>query len=374
MVMEKTASEVLIVVGSRPEIIKMASVMKELEKRNVGFSFVHTGQHYDYEMSRVFIEELGLPKPCLSFKLENRSPASQIGEIMVKLENVLSVFGAHPKMVLVQGDTNSMLAAGLTALKLGVRLGHVEAGLRSYDWRMIEEHNRRMIDHISDYLFAPTEVARRNLLDESVCGEIFVTGNTVIDAVNMYFNRVKAVEEKLLEKVKFEEYALVTFHRAENVDDPKTLRDFVRILQIAPIPLVYVMHPRTKRRLEEHGLQSLIEGIKHLQVLPPQSYLEMLTLMRNSRLILTDSGGLQEEATHPLIRKRVLVLRASTERPEAVTAGFARVVGVNPIAVAAEMEKALNEDSELPDASPFGDGKAGERIADVVVSRLCRLR
>ena len=190
---------VLVVVGTRPEIIKMAPVIKELERRGLSFSFIHTGQHYDYEMSKVFIEELGLPKPHASFILNNSNPASQVGEMMIKLEKALERLGKH-RIMLIQGDTNTMLAAGLTALKLSIKLGHIEAGLRSYDWRMPEEHNRRMIDHVSDYLFAPTEIAKKNLLEEHVWGEIYVTGNTVIDALNIYFNKVKEVEHKVLEK------------------------------------------------------------------------------------------------------------------------------------------------------------------------------
>ena len=360
---------IAIVVGTRPEIIKMAPVVKELEKRRVEFIFIHSGQHYDYEMSQVFIEELGLPRPYESFELENSNPASQMGEMMIKLEEVLEKH-RRPRVMLIQGDTNTMLAAGLTALKLGIRIGHVEAGLRSFDWRMPEEHNRRMIDHVSHYLFAPTEIAKKNLLEEHVWGEIFVTGNTVIDAIDMYFDKVREVEDKVLSQVKFREYVLVTFHRAENVDDPHVLRDFVRILRRSPIPVVYPIHPRTRRRLQEYGLWGQVEEIPHLQILPPQGYFEFLALMKNCRVIMTDSGGLQEEATHPKIRKPVLVLRTSTERPEAVIHGFARVVGINPVVVLTELEKILNENLKLPEQSPFGDGKAAMRIVDIALSKL----
>ena len=360
---------IAVVVGTRPEIIKMAPVVKELEKRGVEFIFIHSGQHYDYEMSQVFMEELGLPRPHESFKLDNSNPASQMGEMMIKLEKVLEKY-RRPRVMLIQGDTNTMLAAGLTALKLGTRIGHVEAGLRSFDWRMPEEHNRRMIDHVSHYLFAPTDIARKNLLEEHVWGEIFVTGNTVIDAVDMYFDKVREVEDRVLSQVKFNEYVLVTFHRAENVDDPHVLRDFVRILGRSPLPVVYPIHPRTRRRLQEYGLWSQVEEIRHLQILPPQGYFEFLALMRNARVVMTDSGGLQEEATHPKIKKPVLVLRSSTERPEAVIHGFAKVVGVNPVVVLAELEKLLSDKLQLPDHSPFGDGKASARIVDITLSRL----
>jgi len=238
---------IVVVVGTRPEIIKMAPVVKELEKRGIDFIFIHTGQHYDYEMSKIFLEELGLPKPNESFVLENSNPAARIGEMMIKLEKALERY-RKPKIMLIQGDTNSMLAAGLTALKLGIRVGHVEAGLRSYDWRMPEEHNRRMIDHVSHYLFSPTEIAKKNLLEENVWGEVFVTGNTVIDAVDIYFNKVKEVEDKVLQQLRFEEYVLVTFHRAENVDNPQVLRDFVRILKKMSITNSF---PHTSKDCEE---------------------------------------------------------------------------------------------------------------------------
>jgi len=362
---------IAVVVGTRPEIIKMTPVVKELEKRGAGFIFIHTGQHYDYEMSQIFLEELGLPKPHESFVLENTNPVAQVGEMMIKLEKALEKCrGRKPRVMLIQGDTNTMLAAGLTALKLGIRVGHVEAGLRSFDWRMLEEHNRRMIDHVSHYLFAPTETARKNLFEENVWGEVFVTGNTVIDAVDMYFDKVREVEDRVLQQLKFEEYVLVTFHRAENVDNPQVLRDFVRIIRKNPLPMVFPIHPRTKRRLEEYGLWSELEEIPRLQILPTQGYFEFLALMKNARVIMTDSGGLQEEATHPKIKKPVLVLRNSTERPEAVTHGFARVIGVNPVVVLTELERILSSEVVLPDYSPFGDGRAAARIVDIILSRL----
>lgn len=360
---------VVVVVGTRPEIIKMAPVIKELERRGLDFTFVHTGQHYDYEMSKLFIEQLELPKPHIQFKLSNRSPVAQLGEMMIKLENFLRNL-KRSLIMLIQGDTNTMLAAGLTALKMGLKIGHIEAGLRSYDWRMPEEHNRRMIDHISDYLFAPTEIAKENLIEEHVQGEIYVTGNTIIDALNMYFDKVKEVEQNVIEKIKFDEYVLVTFHRAENVDNPRILRDFVKILKECPLPIVFPMHPRTRRRLQEFGLWNEVQNIHHLQILPPQGYFEFLAIMKNCRLILTDSGGIQEEATYPKIRKFTLVLRTSTERPEAIIHGFVRVVGVNPTVVLAELEKVLNAKIKLPEKSPFGDGQASKRIINIVKTKI----
>ena len=357
---------ILIVVGTRPEIIKMAPVIKELDKRNIDFYFIHTGQHYDYELSKVFIDELRLNKPDVSFKLENINPTVQIGEMMIKLSKVIDKIN-KPNIMLIQGDTNTMLAAGLTALKLNIKIGHIEAGLRSHDRRMQEEHNRRMIDHVSDYLFAPTEISKRNLIYEKVWGNIYVTGNTIIDALNIYFNYVNYVEKNIDNIVKFDKFLLVTFHRAENVDNPRILGNFVRILQGSPLPIVFPIHPRTKKRLYEYGLWNKINSLDHVQILPPQSYFNFLALMKNCELILTDSGGIQEEATYPKIKKYVLVLRDSTERPEAVLYRFAKVVGTNPVTVLSEVKRALENNIELPEHSPFGDGRASERIVNYLV-------
>lgn len=219
-------------------------------------------------------------------------------------------------------------------------------------------------------MFAPTELAKRNLEEEKVLGQIYVTGNTVIDSLEIYFEKVLEVETSVLNQVKFNEYALVTFHRAENVDDSKNLKNFMETLMRSPIPIVYPMHPRTRRRLEEYGLLTTLNNLDHVQITPPQGYFEFLALLKNSRLVMTDSGGIQEEATYPRIKKPVLVLRNSTERPEAVRAGFARIVGLNPSVVLAELERILSHPTELPNESPFGDGRAAERIVNVVEREL----
>jgi len=211
-------------------------------------------------MNKIFVEELALPRPNEGFALENTNPVAQIGEMMIKLKKALERYrGRKPRIMLIQGDINSMLASGLTAIKLSMRIGHVEAGLRSYDWRMPVEHNRRMIDHVSHYLFAPTELAKRNLIEEHKWGEIFVTDNRVVDAIDMYFDKVKEVEAKVMEQIKFSEYTLVTFHRVENVDNPRTLRDFVRMLKKSPIPIVLSIHPRTRKRLQKFGFWNEVE-------------------------------------------------------------------------------------------------------------------
>jgi len=350
-------------------MIKMAPVVKELGKRGIEFCFITTGQHYDYEMSMQFIEELNLPRPTVSFRLGNSKPASQIGEMMARLEPALERYGC--RVLLIQGDTNSMLAAALTGVKLGLRVAHVEAGLRSYDWQTPEEHNRRMVDHVSDILFAPTKISEQNLMNEQVHGKIFVTGNTVVDAVNLYLPIALRVSN-MMKQIPFRKYCFATIHRKESVDSPQILGNLVGVLTEAGIPIVFPVHPRTQKRLVEFGLYQKLACSPHIHLLNPLGYFDSLVLMRNSELILTDSGGLQEEATVPSIRKPVIVLRPSTERPEAVQAGFAKVAGVRKEEVLSTMKAMLENPPLLPDCSPFGDGNAAGRIVRTVLDDLTR--
>jgi len=353
----------MIIVGTRPEIIKMAPILRAFKKESLPHTFVHCGQHYDYEMSQHFIDELKLPKPDHGFKVKTYSPSVQTGKIMVLIEN--AVKKVKPGMVLVEGDTNGVLASALATVKLGIPVGHVEAGLRSFDLRMPEEYNRRLVDHISSYLFAPTENAKQNLKQENVWGKIFVTGNTIIDAVIQHLPLAKQ-KSKILDTVKFREFALVTAHRAENVDDPIVLKNFVEAFTEAPIPIVYPIHPRTKKQLHKQKLWKKLFSSKNVQVLPPLGYFDFLILMKNCEIIITDSGGIQEEATAPPIRKPVLVTRISTERPEAVDAGFAKVVGIKKEKIIAAMEQTLNEKHEFRQRSPYGDGTSGELIVEIL--------
>jgi len=354
---------VTIVVGTRPETIKMAPIIRELEKQIIPFLLIHTGQHYDYNMSRQFIKELNLPNPDYSFKLNNKKPAAQIGEMMTKLDK--AIHNVKTKLLLIQGDTNTMLAAALTGIKLGLKVGHVEAGLRSYDWRMPEEHNRRMVDHISDILFAPTKRAERNLIEERVHGKVYVTGNTIIDAVIQHMP-IAEKHSNIMQSITFKEFSLATVHRAENVDDPETLKGFVEAFIDSPIPLIFPAHPRTIKKLKQQHLLEKLKTAENVQVIPPLGYFDFLVLMKNCRIILTDSGGLQEEATAPCIRKPVLLLRLSTERPEAVEAGFVKVVGVKKNYILKALNDSLNEPLSFPWSSPFGDGKASEKIVKII--------
>lgn len=361
---------VMVVVGTRPEIIKMAPILRALKKSEIPSLFVHCGQHYDYNMSQQFIEELELPAPDYSFKITTASPGEQTATIIARMDTLLKK--TLPCIVLVEGDTNTVLAAAIAANKRGLPVGHVEAGLRSYDLRMPEEHNRRLTDHVSSFLFAPTTVSEANLKKENVWGKIFVTGNTVIDAVIQHLP-IAERKSSILEKIRFEKFALVTAHRAENVDNLDVLRNFVDVFTESPVPVVYSIHPRTKKRLRQHGLLAKIMKSRNVQVFPPLGYLDFLILMKKCEFIITDSGGIQEEATAPNIRKRVLVTRLSTERPEAVEAGFAEVVGTEKGRVLEAVNRAVAQQKKVPDKSPFGDGTAAEKTVRIIQRELFSL-
>lgn len=354
---------VMVVTGTRPEIIKMAPILRALRKRKLPHIFVHCGQHYDYEMAQKFIEDLELSAPNFAFKLKGASSNVQMARIITQTDKLLREERAS--IVLVEGDTNTVLASAIAANKRGVPVGHVEAGLRSFDLRMPEEHNRRLTDHISTYLFAPTTRAEANLKCEKVWGKSFVTGNTVIDAVNQHLP-IAEKKSKILNEVKFDRFALATAHRAENVDDLPVLKNFIDAFAESPVPVVYPMHPRTKKRLRQNGLFTQIKKCKNVLVLPPLGYLDFLVLMKKCEVLVTDSGGIQEEATAPAIRKPVLVIRLSTERQEAVEAGFAKVVGTGKQEILSAMKATLENKKEMPRESPFGDGHAAEKIVKIV--------
>ena len=357
----------MVIVGTRPEIIKMAPIIRALETRDLPYTLVHCGQHYDYYMSEKFIHELNLPTPGCSYKVKVYSPGIQTGRIICFLERTIKK--NKPKIVLIEGDTNSVLASAIASIKQNVPVGHVEAGLRSFDLRMPEEHNRRLVDHLSTYLFAPTEDASENLKSENVWGKIYITGNTVIDAV---LQHLSLAEEKstIMDRIRYDSFILATAHRAENVDNPAVLRNLVEAYLEAPLPIVYPVHPRAKKRLIQNNLWRKLKNSRNVQLLPPVGYFDFLMLMKNCRFIVTDSGGIQEEATAPPIRKQVIVTRISTERPEAVKAGFANVVGTKRENIVSAMKEALENDKNLPYNSPFGDGKAAEKIVNTLRKEL----
>jgi len=344
-----------IVLGTRPEIIKLAPIIKKLNKKNC--TVIFTGQHYDYELSKQFIYQLGLRKPDYSLKITHNKPPLQISEIIIKLTKILE--NEKPDTVIVQGDTNSVLAGGLSSLKSGIPISHVESGLRSFDWRMPEEHNRITIDHLSELLFAPTISAKKNLISENVHGKIFVTGNTIIDAINTFSNISK---KKSKISVEIKDYILMTLHRTENVDDKKILSSIIKGIIDSHENIIFPVHPHTLRRLHDFNLYNKLSNSKNILLLDPVGYFEMLELMKRCSFIVTDSGGLQEEVTSPKIRKKVLVVRKTSDRPEAVEAGFAEIIGTNQKNITFSIKKTAKKPKIKSKKTPYGNGNSSDQI------------
>jgi UDP-N-acetylglucosamine 2-epimerase (non-hydrolysing) len=350
---------ITIILGTRPEIIKMSPVIRECRRRGLESCVLHTGQHYSYEMDRIFFDELELPSPDFTLDAGSGSHAEQTGKILAGVERVL--LDHPPSLVLVQGDTNTVLAGSLAAVKLHVHVGHVEAGLRSFDRRMPEEINRIIADHISDYLFAPTGIAERNLIAEGIDGRrVIVTGNTVVDAVsqNLKIARGKTavIQEFNLQR---DGYFLVTAHREENVDIRSRLEGIMQSLAALSeehgLLVIFPMHPRTDKMLRKFGIPS--PGI---EVIRPLGYLEFLNLEANARLVLTDSGGVQEEAC--ILGVPCVTLRDSTERPETIEAGSNVLAGTDPDRILDASRTMLSRERSWE--NPYGDGHAGEQIVD----------
>ncbi len=346
--------KIAIVMGTRPEIIKLAPIIEGIPKRSC--TTVFTGQHYEYKMGLQFFDQLGVRMPDHTLVMARSTPAVQTGQMMAKLAGILREI--KPDAVMVQGDTNTVLAGAICSLKMGIPVCHVEAGLRSFDWRMPEEHNRIVADHISELLFAPTNLARLNLRRECVHGRILVTGNTSLDSIKKY-SRISAARSSL--DVDYGDFILLTLHRAENVDDRGSLRMVVGAICDSKKRIIFPVHPRTRKRLKEYGLLGRLAASKHVTMLDAVGYFEMLELMKGCAFILTDSGGIQEEATAPQILKKTFVIRKTTDRQEAVRSGFSRLVGVSRKEIASAIRNGhLHKIPKKP--SPYGDGNSAARI------------
>lgn len=351
---------ITIILGTRPEIIKMSPIIRECEEKDIEYFTLHTGQHYSYEMDRAFFEDLELPEPRYNLDVGSGTHAEQTGRIMAGIEKIL--LDEKPSIVLVQGDTNTVLAGALAASKLHIRVGHVEAGLRSFDRTMPEEINRVVADHISDVLFPPTETAKKNLIVEGIPEEkIFVTGNTIADAVeqNLAIARRK---NGLLQRLGLtaKGFFLVTAHRAENVDNRQRLEGILQGLEAIrnefSLPIVFPMHPRTAKMVQAFGLS--LDGIR---VTKPLGYLDFLQLEANAKLVLTDSGGLQEESC--ILGVPCVTLRDNTERPETVEVGANVLTGTEADRILASARQMLSRTGTWE--NPYGDGTAGRMIVTI---------
>ncbi|MGH9910467.1 MAG: non-hydrolyzing UDP-N-acetylglucosamine 2-epimerase [Nitrososphaerales archaeon] len=350
-----------IVLGTRPEIIKMSPIIKECESRGLEYFIVHSGQHYSYNLDRIFFEQLELPHPHYKLEVGSGTHATQTGKIMAGVEKVISQ--KKPNIVLVEGDTNTVLAAALAAAKLHILVGHVEAGLRSYDRRMPEEINRVLTDHCSDYLFAPTKKAEKILRTEGVPSQkIFVTGNTVVDAL---YQNIEIAKRKtdIMDRVGLSanEYFLATVHREENVDNFDRLYRIIKALELLQekfgISVIYPIHPRSKKMLKRFKIIC-----NRIKLVDPLDYLSFLELERNAKLILTDSGGVQEEAC--ILKVPCVTLRDNTERPETIEVRANMIAGTKPEKILRCVDIMLNRHRGW--RNPFGKGDAGKRIMKIL--------
>ena len=351
------------VVGARPNYMKMAPVVAALKGRGIEPALVHTGQHYDESMSTVFFDELGMPKPSINLDVGSDTHTRQTARVMVAFEEYCQT--DQPDLVLVGGDVNSTAAVALVCAKLGIRLGHVESGLRSFDRSMPEEVNRVVTDHLADLLFTTEASADENLRAEGIReNRIHFVGNTMIDSLNLHLEAALGKKPWLSYGFREREYAVVTLHRPSNVDEETQLRMLMDALKeiSKKIPLIYPVHPRTQARLEDFGL---IASTK-VRFCPPLPYLEFLGLMARARCVLTDSGGIQEETT--ALGIPCLTIRENTERPVTVSHGSNRLVGVDPENIVRGFQQVLNEEYAGNSSPPLWDGHAAERIADVILS------
>ncbi|HTY52983.1 MAG TPA: UDP-N-acetylglucosamine 2-epimerase (non-hydrolyzing) [Methanomicrobiales archaeon] len=351
---------IAIVVGTRPEIIKMSPVIRECEHRGLDYYVIHTGQHYSYEMDQIFFQELELPHPKYQLNVGSGTHAEQTAGILAGSEGIL--VKDRPDIVLVQGDTNTVLGAALAASKLDIPVGHIEAGLRSQDRRMPEEINRVLTDHLSRYLFAPTEQAREHLLREGIEDSwISVTGNSIVDAVWQNIRIAEKHREVLethdLERKKF---FLVTAHRQENVDDPVQLQRILEGISLVQeeffLPVIFPAHPRTRKRIQDY-----CPDTSGVEIIDPVGFLEFLQLESSARLVLTDSGGVQEETC--ILGVPCVTLRENTERPETIAVGSNRLAGTDPRRILGSARAMLSQRKIW--YNPFGDGRASERILDL---------
>lgn len=349
---------VVSVLGARPQFIKATPVSRMLRAAGHTEILLHTGQHYDYGMSRIFFDELGIPEPDINLGVGSGSHGQQTGRMLMGVENILGA--KKPDWTLVYGDTNSTLAGALAAVKLHVPVAHVEAGLRSYNREMPEEHNRVLTDHCADLLFCPTQTAVENLAKEGVNEGVHQIGDTMYDAV-LQFLKVARKQSTILNDLGLDpkSYFLATVHRPYNTDNPGNLCNILAAFRGIEEPVVLPIHPRTRTRIEElDGALHLSEGTSNLKMMEPVGYLDMLILEENARLILTDSGGLQKEAF--FLGVPCVTLRPETEWVETVEAGWNVLAGADKDAILRGLT-AIAKGRTTP-AQIFGDGHAAERI------------
>jgi len=358
---------ICILLGTRPEIVKMSPIVRECVRLGIDHYTIHTGQHYSYEMDRIFFEQLELEEPLYNLNVGSGPHGQQTGRMLAGIETIL--IDDRPDILLVQGDTNTVLAGALAASKLNIPIGHVEAGLRSFDRTMPEEINRVIADHVSDLLFATSSTSMSNLLAEGIeASKVSITGNTIVDAVKQ---NLKISERKVgdiittlgLEKHR---YILATLHRQENVDSIERFREIMLGLEGAALSLgqevILPMHPRTQKNMASYGLPTP----RGVRIIEPLGFLEFLQLESNASLAMTDSGGVQEESC--ILGVPCVTLRNSTERPETVEVGANVVAGVESTNIIRSAKQMIAADPHW--ICPLGDGNAAKRMIEIIMERI----
>lgn len=366
--MEKV--NVALILGARPQIIKsMPFIRLSNEDKQVKLSIIHTGQHYNYEMTKVFFEEFNLPEPTVNLNVGSGSQAQQTAKMMTRLEPFLQE--QKPDLVVVPGDTNSTLAGALTTAKLNIPVAHIEAGARSYDNRMPEEINRRLTDHCSNLLFTATENCSRNLLKEGISKDsVNLVGDTMYDVLLQQLP--KAEKTVILDQLgmKTKAYALLTLHRQENVDSLENLKRILEaIVKLKKLVVIFPVHPRTRKQLCSFNLYTKLKEQKHVKLIEPVSYLENISLIKNANLVMTDSGGVQKEAFW--LKTPCITLRENTEWVETVQLGANYLLGSNTERIVKTAEEIIENEKELCKKleklpNPFGDGCASQKILKII--------
>ena len=361
--------KIVSILGARPQFIKAAPVCKAISEHNQSLSnssraitelMVHTGQHYDYNMSQVFFEEMQIPKTHINLGVGSGPHGKQTGEMLIRIEEILE--SEKPDWVLVYGDTNSTLAGALAAVKLHIPVAHVEAGLRSLNREMPEEHNRILTDHCADLLLCPSQTAMANLKTEGIVKNVYLVGDTMYDAV-LQFSEIAEVRSNILEKLELHpnEYYLATIHRPYNTDNPEILNEIIKALVQLDKPVVFPVHPRTKSKIESMGLDFMIQTSNLIQT-APVGYLDMLVLEKNAHMILTDSGGMQKEAY--FFKAPCITLRPETEWVETVEAGWNVLATTNPKQILNAVTTFCRPESH---SLLYGDGSSAAKIVSILL-------
>lgn len=347
--------KIITVIGARPQFIKAASVSNIIRKEHEEI-LIHTGQHYDENMSKIFFEELGIPKPDYNLAVGSGGHGDQTGKMLIELEKIY--LKEKPDLVLVYGDTNSTLAGALCASKLLIPVAHVEAGLRSFNMTMPEEQNRILTDHLSRLLFIPTETACKNLLNEGIKKGVYNVGDVMFDAV-LHFKKMAETKQSIIESigVEHDKYILTTIHRAENTNDINRLRNIIEALNECGKNVVLPLHPRTKKYMDSYGLKFN----SNIKLIEPVGYLEMITLEMHAQKIVTDSGGVQKEAF--FMKKPCITMRDETEWVETVENGWNVIVGTDKEKI---LNNIVNFEPKEAQKEIFGDGKAAEKILSLI--------